>query len=84
MYLVALVLVQYFGLLAVLMTWHIAIDFLLLELGHSNVVLGVELWVIDWKLQTMKFLFTGRECVIVGDPSLHKSCIRFKARLKTI
>ena len=54
-------------------------DFISLELGNSDLILGVQ-WLetlgpvtINWETQTMRFKWEGRTITLVGDPSLKRS-----------
>lgn len=65
-------------------------DFLPLQLGTTNVILGVQ-WleklgnvVTNWKSQVMQFDLGDNTVTLVGDPSLVRSKISLKAMLKTI
>ncbi|XP_056699529.1 uncharacterized protein [Spinacia oleracea] len=65
-------------------------DFLPLELGNSDVILGIQ-WleklgsvVTNWKTQTMRYQLGGSTVTLQGDPSLAKSKISLKAMLKVI
>ncbi|XP_074323394.1 uncharacterized protein LOC141660315 [Apium graveolens] len=65
-------------------------DFLPLELGNSDVILGVQ-WletlgnvVSNWKTQVMQYEADGKTVTLVGDPALVHSEISLKAMLKTI
>ncbi|XP_074347660.1 uncharacterized protein LOC141686530 [Apium graveolens] len=65
-------------------------DFLPLDLGNSDVILGVA-WleklgtvITNWKTQTLKFMVGGEQVTVQGDPSLGRSLISLKAMLKTL
>ena len=56
-------------------------DFLSLDLGNSDLILGVQ-WLetlgpvmTNWKTQTMRFEWQGQKVMLVGDPSLKRSKI---------
>lgn len=68
----------------------ITVDLLPLELGNSDVILGVQ-WletlgtvVNNWKTQIMQFEAKGRTITLVGDASLVRSKISLKAMLRTL
>lgn len=65
-------------------------DYFALELGNSDVILGVQ-WLetlghitTNWKTQTMQFTWQGRNVILLGDPLLKRSKISLKAMLKVI
>ncbi|XP_056686977.1 uncharacterized protein [Spinacia oleracea] len=65
-------------------------DFLPLELGNSDVILGIQ-WleklgpvVTNWKTQIMKYQIGGSTVTLVGDPSLSRSKISLKAMIKVL
>lgn len=65
-------------------------DFLPLQLGSSDVILGIA-WLeklgmvlTDWKSQVMKFEIKGEPITLVGDPSLIHSQISLKAMKRTL
>ena len=65
-------------------------DFLSLELGNSDLILGVQ-WLetlgpimTNWKTQTMRFEWQGQKVMLVGDSSLKRSKISLKAMLKVL
>ena len=65
-------------------------DFLSLELGNSDVILGIQ-WLetlgsvrTNWKTQTMQFKWEGRPVMLVGDPSLKRSKISLKTMIKEL
>lgn len=64
-------------------------DYLILGLGNSDIILGMQ-WleklgevVTNWKKQLMKFQWEGKEQTLVGDPSLERSVISLKAMQRT-
>jgi len=64
-------------------------DFLPLELGSSDVILGMK-WLaavskmnVDWKTLTMKFQVGDMVVTLQGDPSLSKTLVSLKAMVKT-
>ena len=65
-------------------------DFLPLELGSSNVILGMK-WLaavgkmnVDWKALTMKFQVRAITITLQGDPSLSKTMMSLKAMMKAL
>lgn len=65
-------------------------DFLPLELGNSDVILGVQ-WLeklgvvtTNWKTQEMRFQDNGQIFTLKGDPSLSRSQISLKAMLRVL
>lgn len=65
-------------------------DFLPLNLGNSDVILGVQ-WLeklgpvtTNWKSQVMRFQLNGREIILQEDPSLARSRISLKAIIRTV
>ncbi|XP_052202680.1 uncharacterized protein LOC127808263 [Diospyros lotus] len=63
-------------------------NFLPLELGSFDVILGMK-WLaamgkmrVDWKALTMKFQVGGLAVTLQGDPSLSKSLVSLKAMMK--
>ena len=69
--------------------WKIIANFLPLELGGVDIVLGMQ-WLyslgmteVDWKNLSMTFLHHGKKVVIKGDPSLTKSTVSLKNMIKT-
>lgn len=68
----------------------ITVDMLPLELGNSDIILGVQ-WletlgtvVSNWKTQLMQFEDGGRTVTLFGDASLVRSKISLKAMLRTL
>lgn len=60
-------------------------DYLILGLGNSDIIFGMQ-WlkklgevVTNWKKQIMKFNWEGAERMLVGDPSLERSLMSLKA-----
>lgn len=65
-------------------------DFLPLQLGNSNMILGVQ-WLeklgtvsTNWKTQTLKFMLGEKSVTLKGDPSLGRSMVSFKTMMRTI
>ena len=65
-------------------------DFISLDLGNSDLILGVQ-WLetlgpvtTNWKTHTMKFEWQGQRVILIGDPSLKRSKISLKAMLKVL
>ncbi|TYK23464.1 putative retroelement pol polyprotein [Cucumis melo var. makuwa] len=68
--------------------WKIVEDFLPLELGGVDVILGMQ-WLyslgvttVDWKNLSLSFVAEGKEVNIKGDPSLTKARINLKNMIK--
>ncbi|KAL4010180.1 hypothetical protein IC575_030485 [Cucumis melo] len=72
-----------------LSNWKVKEEFLPLELGGVDVVLGMQwlhslgITVVDWKNLTLTFSSEGKQILIKGDPSLTKSRISLKSMIKT-
>ena len=69
--------------------WKLKEDFLPLELGGVDVILGMQ-WllslgvtVVDWKNLTFIFTGNGKQIHIKGDPSLTKAQISLKSMFRT-
>ena len=65
-------------------------EFLPLELGHSDVILGIE-WLAklgtistDWKTPLMQFNWKGSKVMLRGDPSLERSLVILESIMKDI
>lgn len=65
-------------------------DFLILPLGNSDVILGIQ-WLeklgtiaSNWKTQTLKFQVGGEMVTLKGDSQLERTCISLKAMVKTL
>lgn len=65
-------------------------DFLPLELGNSEIILGIQ-WLeklgtvmTNWKTQTLKFQVGSETVVIQGNPALGRSFISLKAMIRTL
>ncbi|KAA0046073.1 Transposon Ty3-G Gag-Pol polyprotein [Cucumis melo var. makuwa] len=68
--------------------WKVVEDFLPLELGGVDVILGMQ-WlyslgvtIVDWKNLSLSFVAGGKEVKIKGDPSLTKARISLKNMMK--
>lgn len=68
----------------------ITVDMLPLELGNSDIILGVQ-WletlgnvVSNWNTSVMQFESAGQTITLVGDASLDRSRISLKAMLRTL
>lgn len=69
--------------------WKVIEDFLPLELGGVDVILGMQ-WlhslgvtVVDWKNLTFTFTNSDKQICIKGDPSLNKTRISLKSMSKS-
>lgn len=65
-------------------------DFLPLNLGSADIILGVQ-WLeklgivqTNWKTQVMKFQAGDHFVTLIGDPSLGRSLVSSKTMIKTI
>ena len=65
-------------------------DFLPLELGSANVILGIK-WLeslggmqVDWQNLTMRFQVGGVLVIIQGDPNLSNSLVSLKTLWKAM
>lgn len=65
-------------------------DFLPLDLGSTDIILGVQ-WLetlgtthINWKTHTMKFMVNNTSVTLQGDPALHKTLVSLKAMMRAI
>lgn len=63
-------------------------DYLILGLGNSDIILGMQ-WleklgevVTNWKQQLMKFDWEGTKHILQGDPSLERSLMSLRAMRK--
>ncbi|KAL4022425.1 hypothetical protein IC575_016157 [Cucumis melo] len=72
-----------------LVDWKVTEDFLPLELGGVDAILGMQ-WlhslgvtIVDWKNLTFTFIYNGKSICIKGDPSLTKTRISLKRMFKT-
>lgn len=67
--------------------WKLKEEFLPLELGGVDVVLGMQwlhslgITVVDWKNLMLTFIAEGKQVSIKGDPSLTKSWISLKSMI---
>ncbi|TYK26709.1 ty3-gypsy retrotransposon protein [Cucumis melo var. makuwa] len=71
-----------------LKNWTVKEDFLPLELGGVDVILGMQ-WLyslgvttVDWKNLSLTFSFDGKQVSIKGDPSLTKARVSLKNMIK--
>ncbi|KAL4032435.1 hypothetical protein IC575_005508 [Cucumis melo] len=71
-----------------LKNWTVKKDFLPLELGGVDVILGMQ-WLyslgvttVDWKNLSLTFSFNGKHVSIKGDPSLTKARVNLKNMIK--
>ncbi|GJT14193.1 ty3-gypsy retrotransposon protein [Tanacetum coccineum] len=78
------------GLVVVFPEIQVFEDFLQLELGSTNAILGIK-WLqtlgdvkMNWKLLTMKFMVGLGEVTLCGDPSLCRSKLSLKAMEKSL
>lgn len=78
------------GVVLTLQNIEIVEDFLPLELGSADVILGMQ-WLetlggmqVNWRTLTMKFRIRGTAVTLQGDPSLSSSSVSLKAMLKTL
>ena len=69
--------------------WKIVDNFLPLELGGVDVILGMQ-WLhtlglieVDWRKLTLTFIQNEQKVVIKGDPSLTKARVSLKHMMKT-
>lgn len=65
-------------------------DFLPLQLGSSDVILGVQ-WLeklgtmtANWKTQALQFTLKGQPVKVQGEPSLNRTQVSLKSMLKTL
>lgn len=65
-------------------------NYLPLELGHSDVILGIE-WLsklsnisTNWKTPLMQFMWNGSKVILRGDPKLERSMVTLKSMMKVI
>lgn len=63
-------------------------NFLPLELGNSDLVLGIQ-WLeklgevtMNWKSQSMSFIPKGKRVKLEGDPALGRTRVSLKAMIK--
>ncbi|KAL0550402.1 hypothetical protein IC582_014912 [Cucumis melo] len=69
--------------------WTVREDFLPLELGGVDVILGmrwlysIRVTVVDWKNLTLSFSSNGKQVCIKGDPSLTKARVSLKSMIKS-
>ena len=80
----------YKGVILTLQYIEIVEDFLPLDLGYVDVILGMKLleslggMQVNWKLLTMRFKVEEVTVVLQGDPSLRASLISLKATWKNL
>lgn len=65
-------------------------NFFPLELGNSDVILGIQ-WLeklgtisTNWKMQVLQFQWKGAKVILKGDPSLGRSKVSLKSMMKII
>ncbi|KAK9184730.1 hypothetical protein WN943_025081 [Citrus x changshan-huyou] len=78
------------GLILLLPGVQVVEDFLALDLGSTDVILGMK-WLqtlgkmkVNWKLLTMEFRVNSQVVVLRGDSSLSKTFVSLKAMIKAI
>lgn len=78
------------GVLLTLPQLQVVADFLPLDLGSTDVILGMK-WLqtlgemkVNWKLLSMEFREGGRTIVLKGDPSMCKAEISLKTMMRTL
>lgn len=80
----------YSGLVLMIQEIQVRGNFLPLELGSTNVILGMK-WLqilgdtkINWRALTMELMVDGRRIVIRGDARLSRAMVSLKSMMKTI
>ena len=70
--------------------WKVVDEFLPLELGGVDVILGMQ-WLysletteVDWKNLILTFIHQGKKVIIQGDSSLTKARVSLKKMMKTL
>ena len=73
----------------ILCVWKVVDDFLPLELGGVDAILGMQ-WLyslgtteVDWKNLILTFVHQGKKIIIQGDPSLTKGRVSLKNMMRT-
>ncbi|XP_024030016.1 uncharacterized protein LOC112094120 [Morus notabilis] len=76
------------GIVVSLQDIEIVEDFLPLELGSSDIILGIQ-WLetlgvmtVNWRSLTMKFMVGNRQVTLKGDPGMNRTSVSLKALQK--